>query len=189
MIELWKDIPGYVGYYQASDLGRIKGLPRNCHNSVSNYQVKGRVVKQHPGGKMGYMGVSLCRNSKPRTFRVHVLVALTFLGERPEGYHVGHLDGNPKNNEAKNLRYLTVRENIHQSYKDSQLNAHRNHGKLFEYNGESLSLSQWSERLGCNKWLLQSRKQAGWSIEKMLTHPFPKPSYNPSGDVQIGRGG
>jgi hypothetical protein len=180
MNELWKDIPGYVGYYQISDLGRVRGLERESFNGVGSYTIKSKILKEHPGGKMGYMGVSLCKEGKPKTFRVHVLAALTFLGERPEGYHVGHLDGNPTNNRASNLRYLTVKENIQQSYKDSGLGANRNNGKLIEYGGESLSLSQWAKKLGCNRDSLAHRKESGWSIEKMLTQPFLTRASNPS---------
>lgn len=126
MNELWIDIPNYVGYYQVSNLGRVKGLQREAFNGVGNYTIKSRILRQHVAGKMGYVCVSLCKDGKPKTFRVHVLVALAFLGDRPEGHHIGHLDANPKNNEISNLQYLTVKENIHQSYKDSGMGPNSN---------------------------------------------------------------
>ena len=190
MNELWKDIPGYVGHYQVSSLGKVRGLTRESSNGFGACTIKGKMLKEHPGGRMGYLGVSLCKDGKPRTFRVHVLVALAFLGQRPEGCHVGHLDGNPRNNSISNLRYLTVKENIYQSYEDSGLSANRNRGKSIEYAGESLSLLQWAEKLGCTRDYLQYRKRRGWSVEKMLTHPIRQgvktTSHNPNDVCQQG---
>lgn len=61
----------------------------------------------------GYYHVSLQRDGKSHTRQVHCLVAQSFIGERPLGYVIDHIDGNPCNNCVENLHYVTQRENIH----------------------------------------------------------------------------
>jgi len=111
--EVWKDIPGYVGEYQVSNLGNVKSLERKILKSngvVST--IRERVLRQNTVN--GYPYVNLGNgNSK----KVHVLVALAFLGERPDGMDVRHKDGNKSNNNVDNLEYGTRSENNLDNYK------------------------------------------------------------------------
>lgn len=100
MTEEWRDIPGWEGRYQASNKGRIR-------------YISGRVRKQH--FKRGYPSIALKQNGKKNDCFVHVLIALTFLGCRPDGHDVDHIDRNKTNNEIDNLRYLPRSENAAQS--------------------------------------------------------------------------
>lgn len=102
-MEIWKDIPGFEGLYQASTLGNIRSLDRIAPNGRF---MKGIVVKpvSRPDGYMQitrYMG-----NGKHKIELVHRLVAIAFLGEIPQGYVVDHIDHNRANNAVGNLRYL-----------------------------------------------------------------------------------
>lgn len=99
MPESWSPIPGYEGRWEASTEGRIKSLPRR--------RTRGGVLKQRVN-KRGYLAVALGRE----THEVHRLIALTFLGERPEGMETRHVDGNPLNCCASNLAYGTRSENV-----------------------------------------------------------------------------
>lgn len=114
--EIWKDIPGYEGKYQASSLGRIKSLSRQVRG-VNHYTGKEflrtipeKILKPGRYCKTGHLSVMLEHggNGKP----VHQLILLTFVGEPPEGHEVLHNDGDPTNNRLDNLRYGTRRENI-----------------------------------------------------------------------------
>lgn len=113
MTEEWKDIPGYEGKYQASTQGRIRSLDRRvrvvAHGTEATRLMKGRVLRPGEYCKSGHVSVVLGHgaNGSP----VHSLVALTFLGPKPEGTEVCHNDGNPKNNAVINLRYDTRSEN------------------------------------------------------------------------------
>ncbi|MFZ3045223.1 MAG: NUMOD4 domain-containing protein [Desulfatirhabdiaceae bacterium] len=101
MEEEWKDIPGYEEIYQASNTGKIKSLPRMCgqfHKEPGKILVT--TIKNN-----GYPHVVLCKDGRKKNFTVHGLVALTFIGLRPEGQEVMHLDGNKRNPESTNLRY------------------------------------------------------------------------------------
>lgn len=113
MSEVWKDIPGYEGRYQASTEGRIRSVNRLVTQRAKNgtpyvRKVKARILPGSTRGD-GYILVSL-GHAKPHY--AHVLVALTFLGERPQDADVCHNDGNPSNNKITNLRYDSRSENI-----------------------------------------------------------------------------
>lgn len=103
MKEIWKDIKGYEGEYQASNLGRIRSLDRK----VWNYTKKGRVLKQN-NSTSGYLYVSL--NSK-KTY-VHILIAKTFIPNLNNYEQVNHKDFNKHNNCVRNLEWLSRIENI-----------------------------------------------------------------------------
>ena len=95
MIIRWKEIPGLPGFW-ASSQGRIRG-PR-------------RVRVLYPHRK--YLQV-LIRN---RTYTVHSLVALAFLGPRPPGAEIRHLDDDKHNNAPSNLAYGTPAQNRRDTY-------------------------------------------------------------------------
>ena len=113
MEELWKDIPGYEGRYQVSNLGRVKSLPRvvECKNHRRRRE-PGQILKPACAPD-GHLMVNLGFSKEHRAKKVHQLVALAFL-ENPSGgrVEVCHNDGDPKNNRVENLRYDTHSENI-----------------------------------------------------------------------------
>lgn len=113
--EIWKDIPGYEGKYQASNLGNIRSVDRPLvcagqKHAEYTRTMKGRILRAARFCKGGHLSVVLGhgKNGSP----VHQLVALTFLGPCPEGMEVLHGNGNPTDNRINNLRYGTRTENI-----------------------------------------------------------------------------
>ena len=109
MVEQWKAIKDYEGLYEVSDLGRVRSL---------NYLRTGtcRVLKLRTE-KQGRVIVDLYLDGKKKTYTVHSLVALAFIGERPEGYDVLHANGNSQDNRLENLSYDTVTENMKDCYR------------------------------------------------------------------------
>jgi hypothetical protein len=108
-MEEWRDIAGYEGLYQVSNLGRVRSLDRvvECVDSIRRY--KGRILKQCRK-QNGYMEVVVKRQCEQH-FLVHRLVAQTFI-PNPNGYPtVNHLDENKENNKADNLEWVTSAEN------------------------------------------------------------------------------
>lgn len=104
-VEVWKTIDGYEDY-QVSNLGRVKSLIK--HNGINE-----RILKAGVNSR-GYLSVVLQKNSKSKSFRVHVLVAMMFHSHKPDGTHkvvVDHIDNNKLNNRADNLQLITNREN------------------------------------------------------------------------------
>jgi hypothetical protein len=118
-IEVWKDIPDYEGYYQVSDLGRVKSLKRTIirknFKSIKNLKctIIDRILRQTIGSK-NYFKVNLNKDLKVKTFQIHVLVAMAFLNHKPDGTHkivVDHKLNIRKNNKLSNLQLITQRKN------------------------------------------------------------------------------
>ena len=109
--EIWKDIPGYEGKYQASNMGRIKSLGRYVRTARGQRYVKEKILKQHIRDVGGHLGVSLGKDT--HNIGVHRAVAMAFLGlPENEDLYVLHCNGDPTNNRPENLRYGTQKENI-----------------------------------------------------------------------------
>lgn len=89
--------------YSVSEFGDVKRFSDN------------RILKPSTG-KLGYPRVILHGDGPPKTLLIHHAVALHFIGERPEGLVIDHIDGNRANNHFRNLRYITHAENIAKGY-------------------------------------------------------------------------
>jgi hypothetical protein len=117
-IEEWRDVPGYVGYYQASSFGRVRSLdrlvPRRNSGKYTHKTVKGQIMAFRPNrkGARPYLLVFLRRDGDRHVSSVHQLVAETFIGPRPDGHDTHHKDGNPTNNRASNLEYVPSHEHL-----------------------------------------------------------------------------
>lgn len=104
MTEEWRDVVGFEGLYQVSNLGRVKSFVR--------YK-DGRLLK--PGkASHQYYTVALGRNNS-RT--IHSLVAEAFLGPKPDSMEILHIDGSRDNNKVSNIRYGTRSDNIRDAVK------------------------------------------------------------------------
>ena len=101
MTEVWKDIEGYEGYYQVSNLGRVKSLKWN----------KERILKPFVDSSK-YQRVKLSSNLKEKNFLVHRLVAIAFITDGREQF-VNHIDGDKLNNNLLNLEWVNKSENVH----------------------------------------------------------------------------
>ena len=113
MKEEWRDVPNYEGYYQASNLGRVKSLDRTIttKNGVLRFY-KGKIIKGDIHN--GYKRTTLKKGGVGRVLRFSQVVAMAFLGHKPNGYTlvVDHIDGDTNNNNVGNLRIVTHRANI-----------------------------------------------------------------------------
>jgi len=101
-MEIWKDVPGYEGSYQVSNYGRVKSIKF----------AKERILKPAFEGN-GYLMVCLSQDNKQKTYKVHQLVAIVFLGHKPNGNEtvINHIDNNPLNNKLDNLELVSNRYN------------------------------------------------------------------------------
>lgn len=107
--EIWKDITGYEGSYQVSNLGNVKSLKRKVRNQFNSYDKQACILKPIMVGD--YHGVQLCSNSKSKKFYIHRLVAIAFLERDSERNTVNHIDGDKFNNTDVNLEWCTQKEN------------------------------------------------------------------------------
>jgi hypothetical protein len=118
-MEQWKDIKGYEGAYQISNLGRIKSLDRICVEMPRGCKrhIKGKLMSPTDNGK-GYMIISLKKHGTRKSKYIHRLVAEAFI-PNPNSYTiVNHIDYNKKNNNVNNLEWCTQKDNIQHSSKN-----------------------------------------------------------------------
>ena len=111
--EIWKDINGFEGYYQISNLGNVKSVKRNIESNnrfnTMLYSVKEKILKP---SKKRYSGVTLINKDKKYSYpNVHRLVAETFLPNPNNLPEVNHINGNKHDNRVENLEWNTKSDN------------------------------------------------------------------------------
>jgi len=121
-MEIWKDIKGYEGLYQISNLGRVKSLSRLvlC-KSRSKRQTKEKILLMQISSQ-GYSYLTLCKNNKLKSMRIHRLVALHFIPNPKNKPCVNHKNNIGVDNKVKNLEWCTQMENIHHAIKNGYFN-------------------------------------------------------------------
>lgn len=124
-IEIWRPIKGFEGFYEVSDYGRVRSL---------NYNRTGEERILKPGNVRGYLCVTLCKNGKPKHFKIHRLVLQTFNPvSNMDELTVDHINLDKTDNRLTNLRYATIKE---QKYFDNQeFNFHAK--KVYQYTKKS----------------------------------------------------
>lgn len=107
-IEIWKDISGYEGYYQVSNFGRVKRLPRHKASDKRETHNNIRKPKLEPSG---YLSVNLSKDNKARTYLIHRLVALAFIPNPNNLPQVNHKSEIKTENFVENLEWCDQRYN------------------------------------------------------------------------------
>ena len=114
--EEWRDIIGYEGFYQISNLGRVRSLPRiimRAHKDggIFKYRLNGRDIIPHKVAG-GYLSVGLHKDGSMKNEKIHRLVCRAFHGKPSrEKTFVNHIDGNKLNNIPQNLEWCSAQEN------------------------------------------------------------------------------
>jgi hypothetical protein len=117
MNENWKDVIGYEGLYQVSNLGRVKSLNRFVTRGCNSVFRTGNVLKSSI--TKDYLKVVLSKDANKKTFTIHQLMAIAFLNHKVDGHKlvVDHIDSNKTNNRLENLQIVSQRENVSKSNK------------------------------------------------------------------------
>lgn len=146
MSELWKPIPGYEGWYEVSNFGRVRSIDRieyqkHREGGQSKYLHKGQLIKPQVAPN-GYIRVDLHKNGTFRRYLLHRLVCSAFL-EQPVGKnYVNHLDNDPSNNNVTNLEWCTQSENIQYAY-DNKTKTPPNERKIGQYSTNGSFIKVW----------------------------------------------
>lgn len=112
MQEVWKDIQGYEGLYQVSNLGRVISIRKNRTNTPVQLKDQPIIMKLSLSSS-GYCHVQLYKDGEYKTHNVHRLVANTFIPNPDKKPEVNHIDANKTNNSVSNLEWVTRMENLH----------------------------------------------------------------------------
>lgn len=108
MKEEWAAINGYEGYYEVSNLGRVKRLA----NLLKNGRLKQERMLTRSKNTSGYLSVQLCVNGSVKSKLVHRLVSEAFIPTVNGKNEVNHLDENKENNCVENLEWCNRKENV-----------------------------------------------------------------------------
>lgn len=114
IMEIWKDIKGYEGLYQVSNLSRVKSFVAIKYKNA-NYNKEH--IKKQSIGKRGYYAISVRKNGKLKLLTVHRLIAFAFIPNPKDKPYINHKDGNKLNNDISNLEWATSSENNLHAYK------------------------------------------------------------------------
>lgn len=144
--ELWVDIEGYEGLYQVSNHGQVRRLHKLLDSAHFEGVRKPRKILKPNADSSGRLSVSLSKNGICTRHRVHRLVLIAFVGEKPyPEFECRHLDGNNQNNRLDNLAWGTHLENE----ADKLLHGTRHNGlpgKSVKLNAESVKIIRKSEQ-------------------------------------------
>lgn len=113
-MEIWKPVVNYEGYYEVSNMGRVRRVDRRVNTEIRHNETKlwpGRILKQNRK-RNGYYTVDLCKDNHVKTISVHRLVATAFVPACEGRTHVNHINCNKADNRAENLEWCTLQENI-----------------------------------------------------------------------------
>lgn len=150
-MEIWKDIPGYEGLYQASSLGNIKSLKFQCNLTGKKYP-REKILKQKID-KWKNKRVELWKNGEHKTWLVHRLIGITFLGIPKEEITINHKDGNRLNNKVENLEWCSIKDNIRHAFRNNLINTQIKVKIINKITGAVIfpsSLSEGSKIIGKN---------------------------------------
>lgn len=114
-MEVWKQVQGFGGHYEASNLGRVRSKPRTVHKRTRY----GGVMQQNyperiltPYECRGYLRLHIGYDGKKQSVSIHTMVLCAFLRPPKEGEVCRHLDGDRQNNHPSNLKWGTHLENM-----------------------------------------------------------------------------
>lgn len=176
---MWKDIPGYEGIYQASNLGRIRSAPwKATSNARFNNRVwNARILKpkkQVSGGRCD-LRVDLWKEGGHKDHLVSRLVALTWCDGYTDGLTVNHIDGDYLNNRPENLEWVSLSENIRHGFKSGLYASIQKKVRLVDCNGgygDFPSMASASRYLGRNSRYLSNAIAKKHTIRDVYGEPY-----------------
>jgi len=109
--ERWRDVVGYEGLYQVSDMGRVRSVNRVVSDGQGGTRkLKERILQSSPVGRCCHLVTHIYKNGIEQTIRVHQLVAAAWIGPCPDGQQVRHGPNGAADNSVSNLCYGTRSE-------------------------------------------------------------------------------
>lgn len=158
-MEFWKDVKDYEGYYQVSNLGRLRSLDREVWNGKVFFIKKGQIIERRSETNSGYLQVVLNKKGKKKYVAIHQLVAEAFVeNDSPlTKTHIDHLYGDKYDNRAESLEWVTPKENTRRARENGLLKPVKKcdfkaSQKQVSFNEELFeSVADLADHLGVNK--------------------------------------
>lgn len=167
--EVWKPVPNYEGFYEVSNMGKVR--------SVYRYR---RVLKPMISNT-GYERVDLFKNKCREQFSVHRLVAMAFIDNPSAKPFVNHKDENKLNNSADNLEWVTHVENCRYGTAITRRTEHLDYSKR--------RINNAGQILACSKPIIQYDKSGNYIREwKSATECSKETGFSISGIRSVVRG-
>lgn len=133
--EIWKDLEGYEGYYQASSWGNIRSVDRVVISTDGKRRsLKGKILK--PQINKGYYLINLNKNGKKKKALVSRLVAKTFVDNPMQKEEVNHIDEDKLNNSVDNLEWVTSKENANWGTRNKRISQYVKENPVTFSNGQ-----------------------------------------------------
>ena len=151
-MEIWKRIPGYGGYYEASSQGRIRSIDRlvtkrDRHTGKEMVQeYKGRVLNPSIQSKKGYVAVHISVNNKKTTLPVHHAILFAFVGMPEASQEACHNNGIANDNRPENLRWDTHSNNNKDRIRHGTYATGEKHAMAVLNNKTALNIYKSNER-------------------------------------------
>ena len=120
-METWKDIQGYEGLYQVSDLGRIRSLGRVCNSKNNSKSKKRERILTQEVTVFGYCRVRLFNSEgNAKHYMTHRIVAKAFIGE-VDGFEINHKNEIKTDNRVENLEIVTSKQNCNYGTRNKRI--------------------------------------------------------------------
>ncbi len=172
--EIWKDIPGYEGFYIISNFGTIKSLARNIPSiqvrrgkRIEFVRKKFESILTPNKNSKGYLKVKLYKDNTKKLFSVHRLVGIAFIPNPYNLPEINHKDGDKENNYFENLEWCSTLENLRHARKTG-LNKGK---KRLYFTGEEIYASnkrKWNKYYSINKECIKQKKREKYARLKII---------------------
>lgn len=129
--EIWCPIKGYEGLYEVSDQGMVKSIGYDKERILKTVRMTN-----------GYLKVNLCKNGETKTFKVHRLVAKTFIPNPQNLPEVNHKDEDKENNSVQNLEWCDQKYNINYGTR-TQRQAEKLSKPVLQYTKSGAFVREW----------------------------------------------
>lgn len=167
--EIWKDIEGYIGKYQVSNLGNVRSLNFNNTGKMKN-------LKPNINRRTGHCQVELSKNNKKKAFMIARLVAEHFLTKPNEGMDlVTHISNDKCDNSVDNLMWCNTSQSRYLMYKKGNRKKGIASRYTITYQGRKyVSINDIARYYNVDIDNFRKRIYKGWSIDEALNIPVRK---------------
>lgn len=146
MKEIWKDIEGYEGIYQVSNLGRVRSVDRYVQHNYGGLKFQSGKILKPSIQNTGYYYVLLYKNGKALRKTLHRIIAKAFIPNPENKPQIDHINGIRTDNRIENLRWVTPSENNsnpHRCISFSNSKGGKGYRKIHQYTLDGTFVKEW----------------------------------------------